>query len=218
VAALAYIGSFGGRVAATLNTQFPGAARQEIDIDSLEAMFSAGSSIVAIALWRPHAELCDRADDFSFRYGVPWLPIIMEHPVIRVGPLVRPGLRPCFRCYARRRAQHENEPWIGSLIEAAYARNPDSGPRGYLPYHVRSAAAVAARILRAQARGDTELPAQGVTTISLADSMLRVNPVIPCHDCRRCGVPATDAVPSWLTDTARMLPGNAVQPALALAQ
>jgi bacteriocin biosynthesis cyclodehydratase domain-containing protein len=183
------IGDFGVRVASFLSAWLP-AAREFGAADGIEAAFAAEATAVVLALWRPEPGLCEIADELSFRRLVPWLPVIMEHPVIRVGPLVEPMTRPCFRCYARRRAQHDLQPWVTAALLARYRQDPAWGPAGYLPHHARMAAAVAAGALSDRApahrsRDESRMDGE-VTTIGLATDGLQTNRVIACHNCDRC--------------------------------
>jgi len=128
--ALAGAGPFGVRVASLLAAVHPGYQEADASLAEISAAFTGPAGAVVIALWRPDAELCDTADTLSYRYQLPWLPVVMEHPVIRIGPLVRPPAGPCFRCYARRRRQHDRQPWVTAALQAAYDRDQDCGPGG----------------------------------------------------------------------------------------
>ena len=154
------------------------------------AAFAAGPGAVVLASWRPEPDLCELADQLSFRQLVPWLPVIMEHPVVRIGPLVDPAAGPCFGCYSRRRAQHDRQPWITATLQASSRCDDSWSPVGYLPHQARMAAAVAVRTL-SDRLGKPGSPAGSqlageVTTIGLSTGSLQANPVIACHNCDRC--------------------------------
>ncbi|HXS66581.1 MAG TPA: TOMM precursor leader peptide-binding protein [Streptosporangiaceae bacterium] len=183
------VGEFGQRVAGFLSDWLPQGAEYKVG-DGLGAAFCAASSAVVLALWRPEPDLCEQADELAFQHQIAWLPVIMEHPVVRIGPLVDPATGPCFRCYSRRRAQHDRQPWITVTLHASYRRDQDWGPAGYLPHQARMASAVALRALA----GHTLAPASRcedratgeVATIGLVAGGLSVSPVIACHNCDRC--------------------------------
>lgn len=145
---LAGAGPFGLRVASLLAAIHPGCRKTNATLAEISAAFTEQANAAVIALWRPDPELCDAVDALSYRYQQPWLPVIMEHPVIRIGPLVRPPAGPCFQCYARRRRQHDPQPWVTAALQAAYDRSQACGPGGYMPHHARLAAAVAQDMLR----------------------------------------------------------------------
>ncbi len=175
-------GPFGRRVSEILATGLTGCRR--LSSGEIDAAFSAGPSVVVLALWRPEPGLCERADELSFETGTGWLPVVAEHPLIRIGPMVFPPAGPCFACYARRRAQHDNQHWGTAALSSAYESDRNCGPQGYLPHQARMAAAVASHMLgrpaEAQVTGE-------VATIRLAQGDLRASRVIACHGCPRCG-------------------------------
>jgi bacteriocin biosynthesis cyclodehydratase domain-containing protein len=190
------VGEFGRRVADFMSAWLPEA--QEFDPGSgTSAAFSAGAGAVVLALWRPEPALCELADALSFRKSVPWLPVIVEHPVIRIGPFVRPKTGPCFRCYATRKAQHDQQPWITAAMDAGYQRDQDCGPKGYLPHQARMAAALALEALdedtASSLRQDQSLMEGEVVTVGLVTGGLQANPVIAVHNCDRCDVPRLPA-------------------------
>lgn len=210
--ALAGAGPFGVRIVSLLAAAHPGYREANATLAEISTAFTEQANAVVIALWRPDPELCDAADALSYRYQRPWLPVVMEHPVIRIGPLVRPPAGPCFRCYARRRRQHDRQPWVTAALQAAYHREQACGPGGYLSHHARLAAAVAQDMLRrlqGNAPGQAGPGPGDVTTVRLSDMGLNIglrsSRVIACHDCDRCGDGGLPGAPDWLTDLALSL-------------
>jgi bacteriocin biosynthesis cyclodehydratase domain-containing protein len=187
VALLGY-GPFGQRVADLLSSAIP--SRQVDSRDGLSECFHTGTAAVVIALWRTEPALTSRADELSFECMIPWLPVIMAHPGMRIGPLVSPGEGPCFRCFTMRLAQHDTRYETTVAIEGAYNGNSGTGPQGYLPQHVRIAAAVAMRMLAAIVSnpegGTFTIPPGHVASFSLVRNTIAVDPVIACHNCDRC--------------------------------
>jgi bacteriocin biosynthesis cyclodehydratase domain-containing protein len=183
------IGPFGDRVAAHLMNTHPGA--RLVAWSDIQNAFAVGRSAVVVALWRPEPLLCEKADELAHRHGLPWLPVTMEHPVIRIGPLVWPRCGPCFRCYRARREQHDTQPAATAALLKAYEDDSSAGPGGYLPHQARMAAAIARQMLGCLAVGDGqgEVAAGQVTTLRLLGGGMSVSRVIACHDCRRCGGP-----------------------------
>jgi bacteriocin biosynthesis cyclodehydratase domain-containing protein len=181
-------GHFGHRVAAMLSASLP--SWQLDGNDDIGDCFTTGGSAVVVALWRAASKVTRAADKLSFEHNIPWLPIIMEHPLLRVGPLVFPGKGPCFRCYSIRRAQHEPHFDSAADIEKFYDENTDAGPQGYLPQHARMAAAMATRMLSAvtaHSPGDAfPVPPGQVTSISLTSGSIAIERVVACHNCSRC--------------------------------
>jgi bacteriocin biosynthesis cyclodehydratase domain-containing protein len=212
---IAGLGDFGRRVAGFMAAWLPEA--QEFDLGSgTGAAFSAGARAVILALWRPESALCEMADELSFRNSVPWLPVIMEHPVIRIGPFVRPKTTPCFRCYATRKAQHDQQPWITVAMDAGYQRDRDCGPRGYLPHQARMAAALALEALDQDTaslgrRGQSLLEGE-VVTVGLVAGGLQANHVIAVHNCDRCEPPRLSSGLDRLSELAVRSGGDPAMP------
>jgi bacteriocin biosynthesis cyclodehydratase domain-containing protein len=212
------IGEFGMRVAGFMSDWLP--ESQKFDpVNGISAAFSARADAVVLALWRPEPELCALADTLSFRHLVPWLPVVMEHPVIRIGPFVESRTGPCYGCYARRKAQHDRQPWITAALVAGHRRDRDCGPRGYLPHQARMAAAVALETLKAgitsaPQRNNRPLEGPMVTTIGLVDGGMQANPVIAGHNCVQCGASGSSATPDRLRELAARCGGRPSTPTL----
>jgi bacteriocin biosynthesis cyclodehydratase domain-containing protein len=185
-------GAFGRRVAGFLTDNEAGnqvAHDEPVDGDALESAFDPQNDAIVIALSRPNLELCQSADRLAFERNRIWLPIIMEHPVIRIGPLVRPPGGPCFTCSQRRRVQHELDDELGTVVKAAYAADRVWGPEGYLPHHARLAAAIGHGLLLASGRGDgrvSDKALDSVLTIQLLNNCISQDRVVSCHDCGQC--------------------------------
>lgn len=175
--ALVGTGAFGHRVTSFLAEAHPGSAEAEPG-DLTPAFTGGGAAAVVVAAPRLRAALCERADELAYRYGVPWLPVIAEYPVLRIGPLVLPPGGPCFACYRARRRQHDTGYRDSELADAAAETGSAPEQSGYLPQHARLAAAVATRLLGDRRPGL-------VYSIDLHSGRGGAYPVIARHDCRR---------------------------------
>nr|WP_239078016.1 TOMM precursor leader peptide-binding protein [Streptomyces sp. SID9124] len=140
-----------------------------------------GADTVVAALWRTAPALCERLDTLAYETGVRWLPVVLEPGQVRVGPLVVPGTGPCHNCFETRRLQHDPQPAAAAALGAAYDRDPDCGPAGYLPQQARTAAGLAAGLLRAP---DTE--AGTVLRLPAGSRAVRRDTVTRRHGCPRC--------------------------------
>ena len=180
-------GGFGERTARLLSAQFAGSA--VLSPDGVEQALGTSRGTVVLAAQNPAPSLCERLDDLAYRFSRPWLPVVMDNSVVRVGPLVRPPYGPCFRCFQGRRAQHDREAAATALLHRSYDTGQHSGPGGFLPHHARLAAAVAATCLRAVPEaGAPDGPYDSVvTTIRLREWGMTRNHVVPRHGCPRCG-------------------------------
>ena len=114
--ALLGCGPFGQRVADLLSATI--SSRQVDREDGLGECFRAGTAAAVVALWRTEPSLTRTADELSFARMIPWLPVVMEHPRMRIGPLVFPGEGPCFRCFTMRLAQHD--PQYETTVAVSY--------------------------------------------------------------------------------------------------
>jgi bacteriocin biosynthesis cyclodehydratase domain-containing protein len=181
--AIAGTGDFGLAVARTL-AKCEGVGT--VTPYALESALAVGVVAVA-AMWRPYPDLCERLDEVAFQAGTPWLPIVMEHPRIRVGPWGAAPAGPCYRCYCWRKRQHDTQPAVTRALEAAYSGGTVEGPRGYLPHHVNLAVGLARISLRKQAGQGTAAVAGEALLVNVFSGRSAVHTVIPSHACARCG-------------------------------
>ncbi|GAA2746347.1 TOMM precursor leader peptide-binding protein [Kitasatospora cinereorecta] len=185
---VAGVGGFGEQVAHLLSTG--GLDAQPIPPDGLADAFAGRPAAVVLAAQHPMPDLCARADTLAWRHRVPWLPVITEDLVLRVGPWVVPGQGPCFGCYQARRIQHDDQAALTGALRHAQETAEGSGPRGFLPQHARTAAGLLHALLGGP-DGVTARPG-AVTSVSLRYGDIDTHPVLRCHGCPRC---APESVP-----------------------
>jgi bacteriocin biosynthesis cyclodehydratase domain-containing protein len=148
-----------------------------------------------LCAWRHVEGLADQIDECAHAWGVPWLPVVVEHPRLRVGPLVIPGAGPCYRCFRLRLAQHDPHASVASALVARYERDPWAGPAGHLPGHALLAAASA---LRAVYELDGATACAGrVRELNLLTQDTRSASVVGVHGCERCGSGRDERDRSW---------------------
>ncbi|MFG2719314.1 TOMM precursor leader peptide-binding protein [Streptomyces sp. NPDC048416] len=176
-------GAFGDSVVTKLREVLPDT--EALAPNDLSRAFMGNPSLVVLALWRPSPGLCQRADRLAAEYAVPWLPVILEHPVLRIGPYVHPGQGPCFDCYQSRRRQHDEHHRTTAALYDAYDAAEEVGPGGHLPHHARLAAATAVLHIRADNPNT-------VTTVRLSSAHIATHRVVACHGCGRCGPSISD--------------------------
>jgi bacteriocin biosynthesis cyclodehydratase domain-containing protein len=153
-----------------------------------QAFDMTGGPLVLVCS-RPEPSMCQLTDRLAFERDRTWLPIIVDHPVLQVGPLVMPPMGPCFTCAYRRRIQHETPHSMTAVISTAYEGDAEWGPSGYLPHHARLAAAVAHGWLAASTgKARSQFPLGRVLSIRMASSSMSVERVVPCYDCQWCNV------------------------------
>jgi bacteriocin biosynthesis cyclodehydratase domain-containing protein len=191
------VGDFGDHVAALLrgNAGWPVAVA-----GSVADAFAKDSRAFIATLWRPCPAACEEADALAFRYRRPWLPVVMDHPHVRVGPLVVPGQGACFACFTARYDQHDSQHDITAALRAGFDREPDLGTRGYLDHHARLAAALAQLTLGDLSDDCLATAAGQVLTFNVHRGAIRRHPVIARSGCPRCGRVADAGNSSGLAD------------------
>lgn len=189
--ALLGVGDFGDQVTSLLrhSPHLPA-----VVAGNVREAFEMSSKAVVTAMWRPCPAICEEADALAFEHGRPWLPVILDSAMVRVGPVVVPGSSACFACFTARCVQHDVQRTITRALHAAYDRDPDFGCQGYLDHHARLAAALAGHALGQLDCG--RLPAKDgqVLSFSLHHARVRHHHVIARGSCPRCSRPAP-AVP-----------------------
>ncbi|MFE3555513.1 TOMM precursor leader peptide-binding protein [Streptomyces sp. NPDC059193] len=193
------VGAFGEAVADRLRRE-----RDDLEIStdragSLELSSSwPEADLRVLASWRETPRLAEVLDARSADWGTPWFPVLAEHPRLRVGPLVVPGAGACYRCFRKRRAQHERDAGHVETLHARYDASPGSGPGGFLPHHVDMAAGMALDVLRRFDAGEGERFAGTVRHWHLLEQHLSGGRVVAVHACARCRRPrAVPAESTW---------------------
>lgn len=161
--------------------------------DIAQRFAAAAADVIIAVLWRPSPRLCERIEDAAGQAGVAWLPAILSFPYISVGPLIRPGHAPCFRCLTRRQVQHSAPELPDECLLEAYDADPRCGPTGHLDCHARVTAGLIGWLLRDQTEPHGEAaPAGGrpwaeVIRFHLVSRSIGTMAVWPWHGCPSCG-------------------------------
>lgn len=181
------LGEFGEHVVALLRSS----ARWRVMVTGgIADAYAQDSRAVIAAMWRPCPAICEEADALAFRHQQPWLPVVMDHPHVRVGPVVVPGRGACFGCFTARCNHRDGQPDVTDALHAAFDRDPGFGPLGYLDHHARLAAALAEMALGDLSADWLAAAAGQVLTFNVYRGDIRRHPVTACFDCTRCSVPA----------------------------
>jgi bacteriocin biosynthesis cyclodehydratase domain-containing protein len=154
-----------------------------------------------LCAWRAMPWLAARLDELAFAWGTPWLPVVCEHPELRVGPLVVPGAGPCYGCFRRRLAQHLPSEQLTSHLHRTLDADSAAGPRGFMPFHALLAAAAARSVLAQDEPGR-------VLALNLVTRKSGSGHVVGVHGCERCGGRVPEATRSYErlgVDVARVL-------------
>lgn len=155
-----------------------------------------GPRLNLLVTWRRVPQMEQEFDEESFRSGQPWLPVILDHPVLEIGPVVVPGVGACHTCYRRRLAQHDGSRAIRDAVDQHYDADASAGPAGYLPATALFAAAAAAEVVdRLRAAPASE--AGRVRQIDVPTQQLRSGLVVGVHGCPRCGLGRDETTRSY---------------------
>src|SRR5690349_3627555 len=85
------IGSFGRAVAHYLRDFRSDLAETIVTDDTiaLPAVWPASCAVI-VASWRPVPHFCELLDEFSFTREQPFVPVILDSTILRIGPVVIP--------------------------------------------------------------------------------------------------------------------------------
>ncbi|WP_201028604.1 hypothetical protein, partial [Geobacillus sp. B4113_201601] len=81
-------------------------------------------------------DLCKYIDNINHNYKKCFLPIVVDHPYLTVGPFVQYGQGACYHCYYERFMQHNPIPHVTRALERHYSEFIGKGPKGYHPLDV----------------------------------------------------------------------------------
>ncbi|GID91976.1 TOMM precursor leader peptide-binding protein [Amorphoplanes digitatis] len=156
----------------------------------------SGPRLNLLVAWRRVPLMEREFDEESFRSGQPWLPVVLDHPVLEIGPVVVPGAGACHGCYLRRRTQHDPARAVRAAVENHYDSDAVAGPAGYLPSTALFAAAAAADVVD-RLRNSPEDEAGRVRQIDVPTQQVRSGRVVGVHGCPRCGLGRPEATRSY---------------------
>lgn len=149
-----------------------------------------------LVAWRRVPAMERQFDEESFRSRRPWLPVVLDHPTLEIGPLVVPGEGACHGCYRRRIAQHDAARTVRAAVDRHYDADPQAGPAGYLPATALFAAATVAEVVD-RFRDAPRDEAGRVRQIDVPTQQLRSGRVVGVHGCPRCGSGRDEATRSY---------------------
>jgi bacteriocin biosynthesis cyclodehydratase domain-containing protein len=179
-----WTGEFGLAVAQFLQTMTDVSARVEAVADGIPIRPWMGDEMLVVCAWREWPALFAHAESVAYAHASPWLPVVLEHPEMRVGPLVSPPRGPCHSCFTRRRHQHDPRRRITWGLHRAYDRDPSVGPRGFVSYQARLAAAIVTQIADDLATGKER--SGTIVRLNLYTHAFARETLVPVAGCARC--------------------------------
>ncbi|MEV6971355.1 TOMM precursor leader peptide-binding protein [Hamadaea sp. NPDC051192] len=166
------VGDFGRAVADRIAQRLAGAQIQD-------AVLPAGlAGPVVLASWRESRALGLALDAMV---DVPWwIPVVLAHPVIRVGPLLTRDVAGCYGCLLSRSLASEEHPDNTRALWGLYDHVPSAGPLGYLEHHAGVAAGLTAMMIDRREQASRRVLSYHVLTADLRSDVF-----MPMPDCPR---------------------------------
>jgi bacteriocin biosynthesis cyclodehydratase domain-containing protein len=158
----------------------------ETNLDGAAPELKPDASVNVVAAWRPVPAFCEVLDQASHECQRPFISLIADSTVLRLGPVVVPGQGSCWGCWVRRFRQHD--PWPAERAEVLrrYTADASAGPKGYLePFAMMGAARIAGAL---EALRSSAGIAGYVWEIDMLTRETKVSTVVGVHDCPRCGL------------------------------
>lgn len=192
------VGSFGDAVAECLSESLPVAVTRPNAQNQVFPAEWPRAAVHVLAAWRPVPHISKTLDSVSFQWHVPWLPVVCEHPYLRIGPIVLPGRGACCTCFDQRVQQHLHKPEITRTIQSHYDAHPESGPGGHIRAVALFAAASAQEIIE-RMHVKPEAEAGNVYQIDLVNLRTAKGHAVGLHGCPRCGLQRDERTRSFVT-------------------
>jgi bacteriocin biosynthesis cyclodehydratase domain-containing protein len=185
------IGEFGSAVARRLrhyrhdvrelNVPCPMPRFKEATEESLR-----GKSNMVVASSHPATSICERLAGIARESQCSFLPVVIDESVLRLGPVVVPGIGGCWNCWAARREQHDGHPQETAALHEFYNHHPGTGPCGYLDPFAWIAASLVAAIL--SSRQHLEHWAGKIWQMDLFSREVTTGELVGVDGCGWCGL------------------------------
>jgi bacteriocin biosynthesis cyclodehydratase domain-containing protein len=143
--------------------------------------------IIVLAAWRPVPALCEKLNCVSYETRTPFIPLIIDGPVLRLGPIVQPGTGGCWTCWTHRVAQHNGMFKDHSALMEFYNGNPSRGPSGFLEPVAMIGAAQVARTVRALVALDEHIPGS-IWQMDMFTRHVSHGLLVGVDGCDKCGL------------------------------
>ncbi|OAJ76157.1 hypothetical protein AYJ08_19960 [Brevibacillus sp. SKDU10] len=143
--------------------------------------------IHVLASWRAVSQLSNQMDEYSYRWKIPWLPVVMDHPYLRIGPFVDTSEGACYHCFEKRYLQHSPTPEYIDALNSYYDAHPEAGPKGFLRVFASLSAAQVIHLEKCYRQESTSISGS-LWQINILTSEPLQTQVIGVHGCPRCGL------------------------------
>ncbi|WP_128092710.1 TOMM precursor leader peptide-binding protein [Streptomyces afghaniensis] len=136
------VGDFGRAMSRQLIAEMPSATV----VDHATACSADTSSPLVLATWREVPALARSLDRLP---RIPWwIPVVYDHPMIRVGPVLGRNLPGCYDCLAGRMLSAAENPALKRDMWDMYDHDSALGIHGYLEHHAVIAASLTSALCR----------------------------------------------------------------------
>ncbi len=183
------VGEFGSAVADAISQRIPDALVTRVSEKAVvlpSDQFPVARMHV-LAAWRPVAWMAKTMDKLAHSWNVPWIPVVLDHPYLRIGPVVAPKAGPCYHCFEIRYMQHSPITAHVQSMQQHYDRFPEAGPKGYLRPIAILAGAQAVLLDKRLTAGEAGLAGSVWQMNALNREGFR-SQTVGVHGCPRCGL------------------------------
>jgi len=181
-------GRWGHEVAYLLSARTPMPLVTLIDLDTSAAEVDLPPARVRVlAAGRAMPALAEALDDSAHQSKSPWLPVVLTHPHLQIGPAVAPGRGACFGCWQRRLRQHAPAPEVDAALQRYYEDHATALPYGHLPPSAELAASMALSVID-RLVCDPGAEAGWLRQINLVSRHMSKGRGVGVHGCVRCGL------------------------------
>lgn len=180
------VGPFARAIAQYLKMVCPLVTETHVDDTVPSPSTWPNARLNVLVAWRPVPDLCDLLNRISYELRRPFLPVIQDLAVLRVGPIIAPGHGPCWHCWITRWRQHSGWTKERSSVLDYYRAHRTAGPQGYLEPFAKMAATLIAQTM-ASIESSTAIPGY-IWQIDMITRSVSTAVVVGVHDCSWCGL------------------------------
>jgi len=182
------IGAFAGAVAGCLRRFRVALHESSVScptVPPIEEVLAGSAALVAVAS-HPARAIFERLAEIAHDKQRPFLPLVIDESVLRLGPVAVPGAGGCWHCWVARRGQHDGHYRETAALHEFYDHHPCRGPQGFLEPFAWMAAVQIVAILGS--REQLEQWAGKIWQLDLFSREVTTGELIGVDGCARCGL------------------------------
>ncbi|MGF7050660.1 bacteriocin biosynthesis cyclodehydratase domain-containing protein [Paenibacillus sp. DS2015] len=127
------------------------------------------------------------------KQSIPFIPVILDSPLLVVGPVIIPGNEGCYHCYHQRIMQHHPNAELTRSVQQHYNDQQIEGVQGYHPADVILIGSLLKKIVESP-----ELFQGKFFLLNEVTRELNCSSVTGVHNCPRCGLQRDEATRGYL--------------------